>query len=175
MQNFNYSSIAAFIGARLQHPQPPCNGRSPVSTIRVDQYKTKFNSVRIYCHLADEKLVYNAWDQRYPNSLSSPAQAFIDRCWMIDAEHYRGCYIDMVELLGGYASFVHDADYYVLLCASEEELDYVIEQRSKGECHCGINDGPSISGRNFASYDELKDCVKKVMQRVPGPVYNVKR
>lgn len=33
----NIEAIAAFIGARLQHPRPECNGRNPrVSTIKVD-------------------------------------------------------------------------------------------------------------------------------------------
>ena len=172
MQNFNHSAIAAFIGARLQHPNPPCNGLGRVSSIKVAQYKTKFDSVRIYCNLANDKLIDDEWRSRHD---CEPTQEFIDKCWERDAEHYRRCYVEMVELLNGYAAFFDGADYYVLLCASEEELDAVIESRNVNECHCGIYDGPSISGRKFSSYDELKECVKKVMRRVPGPVYNVER
>jgi hypothetical protein len=139
----------------------------------VNQYKTKWSDVRIYCNLIDDDLVIDEWNSRLPSVDSSPTQEFINRCWERDAEHYRRCYVEMVELLGGYASFVHSADYYILLCASEEELDEVVKGCEANKYHCGVNYGPSIAGRQFSSYDELKECVKKVMRRVPGPVYNV--
>ena len=172
-KDFNHSAIASFIGARLHHPNPPCNGCGRVSSIKVTQYKTKFDSVRIYCKLVDDDLMMDEWRSRPNYTYSLPSQEFINRCWERDAEHYRRCYIDMVELLGGYAAFIDGADYYVLLCASEEELDEVVNGCEENTYHCGVNYGPSIAGRQFASYDELKACVKKVMHRVPGPVYNV--
>lgn len=59
-------SIAMFIGSALNHPVSECNGSSVVgnvSTIHVEQYKEKFGEVRIYCVLAFEPLVRDAFPQ----------------------------------------------------------------------------------------------------------------
>jgi hypothetical protein len=40
--NPKMGDIAMFIAAALNHPIPLCNGKGSISTIKVDQYKTKF-------------------------------------------------------------------------------------------------------------------------------------
>jgi len=109
--------IAAFIGARLQYPNPRINGQGNpwVSTISVDQHKNKFDDVRVYCNLAQPALVRQKWlwlkeNQHlkseirsfyFPNidvSADEPTDEFLDRCIKHDAMYYREVYEDMVAL-----------------------------------------------------------------------------
>lgn len=134
--------IAAFIGARLQYPNPNINGQGNpwVSTIGVDQHKEKFWMCRIYCTLADPELVKQKWcwlkghaELRKANPYympqgdfegDEPTQAFKDACLKHDAMHYRRCYIDMVALVPRLRQRVcSQADYFELLFDNVAELD----------------------------------------------------
>jgi len=115
------SIAAAFIGARLQHVLPRCNSRhlGPVSTISVEQYKSKFNYVRIYCTLADPDLV-----QAKAEAAGFAVDAlFTATCLRRDAMFYRQCYLDMVTLMPHLREAIcSQADYYELLFADVAEL-----------------------------------------------------
>jgi len=169
--SYNPSAVAAFIGARLQHPVPQCNSSNPrVSTIRVDQYKSKFDDVRVYCTLAHEDEVQKAWSEDMTKchatgldelvKFAHPQQEFIDACWSRDARHYRQCYIDMVKLVAWehVASITGCADHSLLLQNNEEELDESIAYFVK------IGWLPCISTKEFASWEELKSTVMSVMK-----------
>lgn len=114
----NIAVAAAFIAARLQHPCPGINGcGNPwVSTIRVDQYKAKFDHVCVYCELADTALVAQKWawlkaNDAEPSKMPSkytmqvdlsseiPTAEFNRRCILRDAMHYRTTHFEMVELV----------------------------------------------------------------------------
>ena len=106
--------MAAFIGARLQYPNPHINGQGNpwVSTILVEQHKEKCWYIRVYCKLAHESLVRKKWQwlkdnkdtfkgpSRFmPNidvSAAEPTREFYARCVKRDAMHYREVYRDMV-------------------------------------------------------------------------------
>ena len=120
--------VAMFVGAALNHPMPPCNGSTPVSTIHVAQYKTKFNDIRIYCTLAHPGLVKEAWTSL--GEPGDPPPAFFNKCLRRDAAHYRECHLAMFGLLDDedmVASLKAPADYSELLCESPEELDRLLD------------------------------------------------
>lgn len=116
-----------FVAAALQHPVPPYNGYGVISTIQVDQYKTKFSDIRIYCKLAHSDLVNKLW-----SSLSKegePTAEFKQSCLENDAKHYRRCHLSMFALLNDedmVASLKAPANYSELLCKTPEELDVIL-------------------------------------------------
>jgi hypothetical protein len=129
------SNVAMFVGAALNHPMPPCNGGEIISTIHVDQYKTKFDDVRIYCKLAHPDLVKAAWASQAGSG--EPPDEFKRVRFFLDAQHYRACYFAMFQLLNDeelIASLKGPADYSEALCKTPEELDRVLNfdfERSK--------------------------------------------
>ena len=135
MRKVKMNNVAMFVGAALNHPNPPCNGDGAISTIHVDQYKTKFNDVRIYCKLAHPKLVQELWSST--GNSGEPTLEFKEKCFMSDAMHYRSCYMLMFDLLNDedlIASLKAPADYSEILCFSPEELDRLLDydlERSK--------------------------------------------
>lgn len=94
-------TIAMFIAAALQHPNPPCNGRRRrMSTISVGQHKNKFDQVVVYCDLADENLVSEAWAADGHDG--EPSDEFVGKCMLHDAQVYRGAYRKMLFLAPQY-------------------------------------------------------------------------
>ena len=136
------SNAAMYVGAALQHELPICNGNGPSSTIRVLQYKTKFTDIRIYCRLADEKLVRSYWNVA---NKDEPTQDFVYNRMFADAQHYRYCYLSMKEFLSPeeWNCLKLPADYPELLCESIEEIDTYISEKEK------------IASKNFEHVDYL--------------------
>ncbi len=117
-------SIAMFIAAALQHPNPPHNGRNALmSTIRVDQHKNKFDQVIVYCELIDTNLVSQAWVAEGKGNGDPPVE-FIQACMQRDALVYRRAYRMMMSLLPEFREVIHShADFKYLLYDSTKELD----------------------------------------------------
>jgi hypothetical protein len=121
---------AAFIGARLNYVLPKCNGGKhcgkPISTINVIQHKEKFFWARVYCRLADPKLVLEKWQSEHPelNDVKEPPRDFRDKCFRLDAWHYRTCYLDMLSIVPAKLKprIKDQADYSELLFDNENEL-----------------------------------------------------
>ena len=133
MSNFKMKklgSVAMYVGAALQHPLPPCNGIGPSSTIRVDQYKTKFSDVRIYCSIADLELVKSYWNMTKPGD---PTDEFVKERIFFDAIHYRDCYMSMEEFLSPeeWECLRDPANYPELLCSTKEELQTYISDKEE--------------------------------------------
>lgn len=127
-RRYKMSDVAMFVGAALNHPTPPCNGTGPISTIHVDQYKTKFNDIRIYCTLAKPDLVKEVWASL--GESGDPPKTFFDKCLRRDASIYRECHLAMFRLLDDedmIASLKAPAVYSELLCKSPEELDRLLD------------------------------------------------
>jgi hypothetical protein len=121
-------SVAMYVGAALQHTLPICNGNGPVSTINVLQYKTKFTDIRIYCRLADKKLVWEYWN--FANK-GEPTPEFFKNRLFCDAQHYRDCHMEMKNFLlpEEWACLKNPADYCELLCENKQELKNLIDQK----------------------------------------------
>jgi len=111
------SYIAMFIGAALQHPLPVCNGFDPImSTIKVHQYKTKFDQVRVYCQLAEPTLIQKSWIE----DSGKPARDFSIRAYIRDGKIYRSTYLSMKQLAANLPGF--DYQSQVLDCADYPHL-----------------------------------------------------
>lgn len=126
-------AAAAFVAARLQYPNPRCNGSGNpwVSTILVHQHKEKFGTARVYCELACPAMVSEKWawlransELRLPRrhmmqvdaSSEHPTPDFFRVCALRDAMHYRDCYRDMASLWPRLASrLLGGADHGELL------------------------------------------------------------
>lgn len=107
-------TIARFIAAALQHPNPPCNGKNPrVSTIKVNQHKNKFNLVTVYCSLAAPEYVDAAWSES--NSTDEPSDDFVQGCMVRDAIVFRQTYRRMLFLLPDHRSMIVMNAYYPYL------------------------------------------------------------
>lgn len=117
-------SIAMFIAAALQHPNPTCNGHNPLmSTIRVEQHKNKFDRVIVYCELADTNLVSQSWVGMGKGN-GDPPDEFIQACMYRDAEIYRHAYRRMLSLVPELREMILSrADYAYLLYDTTRELD----------------------------------------------------
>jgi len=118
-------AIAAFIGARLQHPVPRCNSTNPrVSTIAVHQHKSKFGQVRVYCDLADTEQVRQAWAEssEWTDADEVPID-FRDRCLVNDADHYRMTYLEMASLVPQYKNQIFSGSDFPELLFDKDELD----------------------------------------------------
>lgn len=121
--------VAMFVGAALNHPLPPCNGKGNISTIFISQYKTKFNDIRIYANLAYPDLVMNEWLLRGHDG--EPSSEFKNKCLERDARHYRDCYLSMAALLNDKevkSSLLIPANYPELLCETSFDLDSFLNQ-----------------------------------------------
>lgn len=157
----NSTTIAAFIGARLQHPIPEYNScQHRISTIRVEQYKSKFNEVRVYCSIAHIEELAKAAEEN-----GSPGIALdmnFQRGWLFkDIEHYRRTYFDMCALLDYKRNdILSSADYRLFLCKDESELDKMISK---------FNDITSVKTTHalFEDYNDLREVTLHLMQRVP--------
>ena len=136
MNGFNMkklNNVAMYVGAALQHPLPPCNGQGPSSTIRVDQYKTKFSDVRIYCSIADKELVKSYWNT---TKQGEPTEEFVKERIFFDAIHYRDCYMPMEDFLSPeeWECLRDPADYPELLFSTGEELkNFILEKEEKAK------------------------------------------
>lgn len=174
--------IAAFIGARLQYPNPQVNGQGNpwVSTILVKQHKSKFGKIRVYCKLAWPALVKEKWEwlkanQQLKETLRSryfpadvdvsddePTAVFYDRCIKKDAMHYREVYMDMVALKPHLRSKIcSEADYSELLLGSYDEVVAEIDRQ--------FHENPAWFERYFKLYrcsslDALKGFMKTIYE-----------
>jgi hypothetical protein len=160
--------IAAFIGARLQHPRPPCNGRNPrVSTIHVDQYKEKFWNVRIYCALASTEEVEAKWAEF--GREGQPDDAFYAMCLMHDARHYRRCYLEMVSLVPRLRKRIcNAADYSVLLQDNADVACEQLVQRHESWNAYPDNQRSFLATWRVASLDALKERLRLIYDERAG-------
>jgi hypothetical protein len=118
--------IAMFIASALQHPNPECNGRRRMSTIKVDQHKNKFGRARVYCTLADENEVNEQWAEEENEGL--PTEEYRKRCFYEDALVYRTAYEYMAFLVPQHKDvFKSTADYPILIIDTIEHLDEYLE------------------------------------------------
>jgi len=144
--------VAMFVAASLNYPNPDLN-RLLVSTIKVNQYKVKFNDVRIYCRLADPVLVQELWTLSGNDGV--PNSEFLQKRLKWDSIHYRECYLSMANLLSGESelrdSLVRGADYRELLCTDEDELNDLLITASENK---SIN--WYFTRWGLATFDELK-------------------
>ena len=170
--------IAAFIGARLQYPNPEINGQGNpwVSTILVEQHKEKFWYIRVYCKLAWPALVQKKWEflkdrhrrceagekfYWHPSKSlyamlgahgdEAPAE-FLQRCALHDAMYYREVYMDAVRLRPHLRQRICDqADHWVLLY---EHLDQIDMDPKEVEWNC--------TKFHVKTHEELLAAFKKV-------------
>ncbi len=156
-------TIAMFIASALQHPRPPCNGRSSrVSTIRVEQHKNKFNNVIVYCELANANLVSEAWAEE--GNSGPPPGEFINKCRLHDARLYRSVYHKMLFLAPGYREMMFNwADYGYLLFDGVVDLEAWLD--AKGE-HALETNGQHLMkphvGWRAGSLDDLREKLRRV-------------
>lgn len=149
------SRIAAFIAARLQHPNPRCNGINPrISTIRVDQHKEKFGEPRVYCILASDDLVTAAIVEK--NLYVTPEN--VDKCLLHDAVHYRRTYLDMIALAPHYRDIIiGGASYWELLKLTKADMLIWLDTEENE------NNVKSYLPRwNVGDVSELRDKLSKV-------------
>ena len=142
MQSYDAAStIAMFIGAALQHPNPPCNGRRRrVSTIQVDQHKNKFDLVVVYCTLAEDAQVLAAWSEQ--GGQGEPAPEFVARCLDHDAVVFRQAYRKMLFLAPQHAErILARPNYGYLLFDDVATLDAWLEERRE---HAQTKNGDNL-------------------------------
>jgi hypothetical protein len=154
--------MAAFVGARLQHPRLECNGRNPrISTIRVEQYKEKFWYARIYCTLAEEDEVKAKW--RAEGRLGAPNEDFFARCMLHDARYYRKCYLEMVKLIPRLKRrLCAQADYSVLLMDTVQEAEACIEVWVEQYKEAPDTLQNVLRKWNVIDFDELRSVLREV-------------
>ena len=164
--------VPMFLGSALDHELPICNGKGRCSTIKVDQYKSKFSEIRIYCTLADGMRVLELWErEQYATRMKHDGtswdyEEFRKKCLFNDAVHYRSCYMAMLSLLtneedkrgvrGG-------ASYRELLCEDELQMNIFLQK--------DIEKAPQFpqyfehyrSCYDVQNFDELKIYLLKVM------------
>lgn len=165
--------IAAFIGARLNYVLPICNsgvrGGKLISTINVVQHKEKFWMVRIYCSLADEKLVAKKWLETRETAEcgETPTPEFIEKCFRHDAWHYRRCYLDMIKIVSPKlkSRIRKHADYYELL------FDDEIEMRDYFNNKCSTNSDPLEYYRAKYSVVTNEELMTKLAKFYKQPSY----
>lgn len=131
-RDVNFGAVAMYVAAAMNHSKPLCsdNPYANVSTITVEQHKTKFGQVRVYVKFADPKLVDAEWANKEINDRCS-YEEFVKRCFIRDAIQYRRAYRSMETLLTP-EEFKHlcsSADYSELLFTTYDEvLQYVKQQ-----------------------------------------------
>ena len=128
LNKINMSDVAMFVAASLNYPSPSIDSSRLVSTIRVNQFKTKFGEVRIYCQLANPELVRSAW--AFLKNSGEPTDQFVKNRIRWDARHYRDCYLSMVNILSNMpegdqfiSSLLNSSDYRELLYKDKNELN----------------------------------------------------
>ena len=123
-------TMAMFIAAALQHPNPPCNGREVrISTIKIEQHKNKFSQVVVYLNLAEQNLVAQRWAEL--GNVDQPPQTFIDSCVKHDARLYRRTYMAMISLVPNKKSeIIARADHTMLLFDDKADLDAWLVSRN---------------------------------------------
>lgn len=122
-------TIAMFIAASLQFPQPHCNEHYS-STIRVDQHKNKFNQVVVYCELADENLVSELW--AFGGSAGLPTKEYRVSRLIKDARRYRRSYRQMIFLAPQYKDMIlARPDYGYLLFDDIDMFDEWLNVQGK--------------------------------------------
>ena len=158
-------TIAMFIASALQHPNPRCNGNNRrMSTIYVDQHKNKFNLVVVYCSLAEDNLVSEAWASEGHDG--DPSDDFVGKCMLRDAQVYRSAYRKMIWLVPQHKEMILGrADHGYLLYDSVDEVDKWI-----GELVARCDEHPNHKAHldrvlrdwRVASTAELKAKLEKV-------------
>lgn len=133
--SFDFDPVAAlamFIAAALQHPNPPCNGRRRLmSTIKVEQYKNKFNAVVVYCTLADADYVNSSWLAEHDGT---PTREYIERCLARDACIYRNAYKKMLALAPQCRDVIlARPDHGYLLFDTKDDLDVWLDKHDHDE------------------------------------------
>lgn len=107
-----------------------------ISTITVEQAKSKFSGIRIYCDFADPELVRLKWAAcRADEELVDHSVEWEAACYTFDARLYRNSYKNMMTLCPQFHDALRDhADYSGLLCETREELDELLDHmpHSKG-------------------------------------------
>jgi len=169
----NYLEYAAmFLGAALDHELPECNGKGRVSTIKVDQYKTKFSDVRIYCTLAHEDRVLDLWTRGgYETRLKGDGTPYVyedfrKNQFLYDAIHYRKCYIAALSMfvpVDEMRGIRSGADYHELLCSNEEELNTWIQKDIDHAAKYSAYHTPYLKRYSVDNYDDLRVAIKKIM------------
>lgn len=153
------SAMAAFVAARLQHPNPRCNGLNPrVSTIKVDQYKEKFGQVRIYCRLANEIMVQARWTE--DGHAGAHTEDYAQKCFISDAIHYRRCYRDMVAMVPHLeGALCGGADYHALLYEDATYIDSKVIPNAKA------NSEYYLGWYQIDSFEALREMLVKIYAR----------
>lgn len=164
--------VPMFLGAALDHELPLCNGKGRCSTIRVEQYKSKFSEIRIYCKLADSGRVLELWERdQYETRVKSDGSSWSyeelrKKCLFNDAVHYRSCYMAMLALLTNEddkRNVRNGADYRELLCEDELQMNLFLQK--------DIDKAPQFPQYfehyrdvyDVQNFDELKIYLLKVM------------
>jgi len=131
INKINMGDVAMFVASSLNYPIPQFEGRRFVSTIRVNQFKTKFGHIRIYCQLASPALVQDAWSAL--GKEGEPTAEWIENRLRNDALHYRDCYLSMAKILSCVPDgdelityLVDSSDYRELLYPNKDALNDMI-------------------------------------------------
>lgn len=159
-------TIAMFIAAALQHPNPPCNGgrRRRVSTIFVSQHKNKFDQVVVYCTLAEANLVSEAWAEDGHDG--DPNQEYVIKCLEDDAKLYRNAYRKMMFLAPQYKKMMlARPDYGYLLFDTKEQLDEWLAHQGEYAKEPNGQSPHLLKRWEAASADELRARLHKVYDR----------
>ena len=156
------STIAMFIAAALQHPNPPCNGHNKrVSTIHVEQYKNKFNEVIVYCTLADDKQVLDAWRESGNEGEYTPE--FRHKCLLNDAKHYRKCYRKMLRLVPQYHDMIMGRpDHSMLLQDDIVKLDQFLSYQNASMNKKRGEDQRLLNDWGVSTSEELRSLICKI-------------
>lgn len=156
------STIAMFIAAALQHPNPPCNGRNRrVSTIEVAQHKNKFDMVVVYCTLASTNEVNEAWAETGHDG--DPPSEFVDKCLQQDANLYRKAYRKMLFLAPQYREMMLSRpDYGYLLFDDKARLDEWLDHQGEYQKTKNVDDTHLQKRWNCGSADELRAKLHQV-------------
>ncbi len=166
---YQIDSIAAFIGARLNYVLPECNsgkrGGQLVSTIKLSQHKEKFFYARIYCELANEKLVQEKWlaERQRESDGETPPLGYVSLCFKNDAKHYRSCYISMIKLVPRLKHRIRSqADYDELLFDDEAEMRSELDELAKPVVGYPFDSLLNLRERyEVSTNEELKDALAK--------------
>ena len=119
------TTIANIIAAQLASP----GGNRVRSTIDIQQAKSKFKSVRVYCELGNRDRVNESWElvgssRSEENNNDEPTEEFIQQAYKRDATLYRRIYLQTCELFPHYKNYIKPyADYPQFLCETQEEID----------------------------------------------------
>lgn len=100
------SALSKFLAVHMEHD----------STIMVEQYKSKFNSVRVYCTLVDENKLIERWENSPEIEGNEIPDYFRTQCLQRDCIAYRRAYYDALHICPQFKDEMFSyADYPVLL------------------------------------------------------------